>query len=157
MNSGMNELGPGTDEYETPKWYFDGLDTEFGFTMDGAARATPTTVLVGKDRVPLELSRPNALCLKYSTKEAQLPWGGERVFCNPPYSAIEEILQNAIYGMPRLAVFLLPVRTDNDWFPMLHKSRISCELRFLRKRIRFCLNGHPADSPRFSSLLAIIR
>jgi len=112
------------------------LDAEFAFTLDGAAKET------------------NAKCGRYSTVEKPIPWIGERVFCNPPYSNIESFVRLAFDA--ELAVLLLPVRTDSDWFRVLTESQ-GVELRWLRKRVRFLQCGEPMDSPRFPSLVAIVK
>jgi len=140
MNRGMIAAGPGLDEYETPKWLFDALDAEFAFTHDGAASET------------------NTRCRSYSdaSHTIGLHWADQAVFCNPPYSNIEPFVTAALARKAQLSVLLLPVRTDSDWFHRLvHAPRV--ELRWLRKRIRFCLDGKSQDSPRFTSFLAIVR
>lgn len=134
----MNATGPSNDEYETPPWLFKALDTEFGFTFDGAA------------------SEANALIPHYATVESELlDWSGERVFVNPPYSNIDLFVRRALY-MDGFAVLLLPSRTGTEWFQRLKESP-RVELRFLRKRIRFYLNGKEEASPRFDSIIAIVR
>lgn len=57
-------------DWETPTDLFAKLDDEFGFTLDAAASAS------------------NHKCAKYYTAEDSAfdhEWGGETVFCNPPY------------------------------------------------------------------------
>ena len=59
-----------TDLWETPQSFYDELDKEFQFTLDPCA--TPE----------------NAKCEMFFTKEMNgltQNWGGNRVFCNPPY------------------------------------------------------------------------
>lgn len=159
MNDGMMTAGPSNDEYETPPWLWRALDTEFVFTLDGAARLDPTTVLVGKERRELRLERPNALCTKASTKEEPLLWNGERVFCNPPYSNIDPFVHRALCGQATLCVLVLPTTTDNCWFEYLRwaRDRGRVEFRYFRRRIRFCLDGKETESPRFTSLIAVVR
>ena len=135
MNTGMNRAGPESDEWETPPWLYQALDSEFSFTMDGAATAGNT-----KHR-------------RYSSVDALLAWDNERVFCNPPYSAIEPFVRMAYSA--EIAILLLPVRTDNDWFKLLVYR--NAELRWLRKRVAFLMNGVVSASPRFTSLIAIIK
>lgn len=132
----MNAPGPSNDEYETPEWLFKALDTEFGFTLDGAA------------------TKENAK-LPHWRGEGMIPgWRGERVFCNPPYSSIVQFVDSAFTA--ELAVLVLPNRTDTAWFQRLaNNPRV--ELRFFRKRVRFWLNGKETDAPRFGTILAIIR
>lgn len=144
MNRGMMVPGAGNDEYETPPWFYRGLDTEFAFDLDPAATAA------------------NAKCARFYDKEhngLERPWIARAVFVNPPYSNVEAwvhkaILASSVEPWPTV-VMLLPVRTDNDWFRRLIDW--SSEVRWLRKRIRFELEGKPADSPRFASMIVILR
>ena len=56
-----------TDQWETPKDFYDNLNSEFGFTLDPCA------------------DENNHKCKKYFTKEndgLSQCWNGERVFCN---------------------------------------------------------------------------
>jgi phage N-6-adenine-methyltransferase len=131
----MNKKTPLSDEWETPQWLFDALDSEFGFTLDGAANES------------------NAKCKAFCCEGKPLNWAGERVFCNPPYSMILPFLQHA--PETEVAVFVLPVRTDTRWFQFL--QTLNCELRFFRKRVAFLQKGVEEGSPRFASLIAIVR
>ena len=57
-------------EWATPQELFDKLNDEFHFTLDPCALPS------------------NAKCAKYYTPEEDgliQDWGGETVFCNPPY------------------------------------------------------------------------
>jgi len=140
MNSGMAADGPGSDEWETPDWLFRALDTEFGFTLDPCA------------------TKENAKCKLHFTKTfsgLDCMWGhGSRAFINPPYSEIGAWVYKALDAQPQIAVMLLPVRTDNNWFEAIQQN---AQIRFYRKRIKFLENGKEMGSPRFPSMLAIIR
>lgn len=60
--------------WETPQKLFDELDAEFHFTLDAAA------------------SDENHKCTRYFTQKEdglRQNWGGETVFCNPPYGSKE--------------------------------------------------------------------
>jgi phage N-6-adenine-methyltransferase len=139
MNDGLNRIGPNNDEYETPEWLFKALDSEFGFTFDAAA------------------NEKNALCHEWTENlDEHLPGADEKVFCNPPYSEIEKFVDHALRSESKLWVMLLPNRTDTGWFQKLVDSHL-VTLRFFRKRVRFCLNGVEAESPRFGSIIAIVR
>lgn len=142
MNEGFNAATALSDDWETPRWLFDALNHEFGFTLDGAASAA------------------NALLPRYSSAERHLGWRGERVFCNPPYSMIDVFVETALGGCADIAVLLLPVRTDTAWWQRLMDARDrgrDVTIRWFRKRIRFCLNGTPEGSPRFASVVVIVR
>ena len=143
MNEGFNKSTSQSDEWQTPQWLFDSLDSEFGFTFDGAA------------------TKENALCRKYATKHdttnMDADWSDERVFCNPPYSDIETFVHRALWSSApkaELVVLLLPVRTDSNWHRWLVESK--AELRYYRKRISFLQDGQPMKSPRFSTLVAVV-
>ena len=61
-------------DWETPQSLFDKLHEHFHFTLDAAA------------------SDSNHKLPRYYTKETDglaQDWGGERVFCNPPYGNVE--------------------------------------------------------------------
>ena len=65
----------GKNDWETPQDLFDELDAEFHFTLDPCA------------------TNQTAKCKKYYTeKENGLlqDWTGETVFCNPPYSDVQQ-------------------------------------------------------------------
>ena len=129
-----------SDEYETPAEIYEGLDAEFGFTLDPCATAE------------------NAKCMTYFTKEddgLSKSWGGHRVFCNPPYSQIKEWVRKSYWESLKpgtIVVLLIPARTDTKYFHdyIYHRS----EIRFLRGRIRF--NGLKDKAP-FPSMAVIFR
>ena len=128
MNTGMNKPTPQSDHWETPKWLYRALDTEFGFTFD------PCPLHADFDGLTED-------------------WRGERLFINPPYSDIEPWVAKAFSS--EIAVILLPVRTGSHWFQMLRERDV--EIRFLRKRIAFLQNGKEMKGPRFESMIAVVR
>ena len=142
MNEGLNAEGPGNDDYETPAWLAEALNTEFGFTLDAAASHTNAIA---------------KMCFTKETNGLEQPWGKHMVFVNPPYSEIEEWVDKALFerGRGRIIVLLLPSRTGTGWFQRLLNER--AEFRFFRKRIKFCLNRVAEASPRFDSILVILR
>lgn len=139
-NAGMNAKGPNSDEWRTPEWLFKALDTEFGFTFDAAAQ------------------EGNALCKGWTNDiEAAEKVGmlkDQIIFCNPPYTKIPLFVR--ILGRAKAtSVLLLPARTGTGWFLTLWGM---ATLRFFRKRVEFLLpDGTPSGSPRFDSLVAIVR
>ena len=143
MNSGMNVQGPGNDEFETPPWLVKALDTEFGFTFDAAAQENNKLFEKWSNNVEVSFAAGEFL--------------GERVFCNPPYSIIDIFIKPALESQAAVWVFLVPSRTGTGWFQKLWDHRDRIEFRFLRKRIAFCINGEAAGSPRFDSVIAIVR
>jgi site-specific DNA-methyltransferase (adenine-specific) len=141
------------DEWETPKPLFELLDSEFGFELDAAA------------------SHKNHLCNAYYTKEnsalEQDCWrhylGREEpinsVWLNPPYSRglISEFVKKAYEEAKNcgiLVVCLLPADTSTIyWHEYCSKAY---EIRFLKGRVKFLLDGIKADnSPPFPSAVVV--
>ncbi len=140
----MNKLdalfSSNSDEYSTPMWIYEKLDSEFRFTLDPCA------------------TEENHKCEKYFTKTQDglaQPWKQERVFCNPPYSEIGEWVKKA-YKETRhkntLVCMLIPSRTDTKWFHdyILHRA----EIRFVKGRLKF---GDGGGSAPFPSMVVIFR
>ena len=130
-----------SDEWATPQYLFDELNAEFNFTLDVAA------------------TDENHKCDKYYTQETDglsKNWGGQRVFCNPPYSQIAKWVAKAYYEGRKdntIVVLLIPARTDTRYFHnyILHRS----EIRFVKGRIQF--DGKTKDNAPFPSMIVIFR
>ena len=129
-----------TDEWATPSKTFQELDAEFHFTLDPCASAE------------------NHKCARYFTKEQDglaQDWGGQIVFCNPPYGrAIAAWVRKCAEESRKpgtQVVALIPARTDTAYFHdyIYHKAR---EIRFLRGRLHF--NDAPNAAP-FPSMIVI--
>lgn len=128
-------------EWETPQEFFDRLDREFHFTLDPCATAE------------------TAKCEKFYTKETDglaQNWGGETVFCNPPYGrAIKDWVKKS-YDESRkkntLVVMLIPARTDTKYFHEYIYGK--AEIRFVRGRLKF---GGSENSAPFPSMVVIYR
>lgn len=124
-------------EWATPKWLFDELNLEFGFTIDVCA------------------SEDNAKCDRYfSIKDNGLEqsWKNERVWMNPPYgSEITAWIKKAHYQQhkAKLIVALLPAKTSTKWFHAYIYNKT--ELRFLEGRLKFSNSG----SAPFGSMIVI--
>ena len=142
------------DEWETPPDLFAALDKEFHFALD--ACALPET----------------AKCPRYFTPEddgLSRPWaeiaGGGAIFCNPPYSrrtkdkpGQEDWIKKAAEEGSKpgaVVVMLLPARTDTAAFHgyIYHRA----EIRFIKGRVRFRINGKPATAAPFPSMIVIFR
>lgn len=127
-------------EWATPKKFFDNLNQEFAFTLDPCS------------------THENAKCDKHYTKDddgLSKSWGGEIVFCNPPYGKeIKHWVKKAYEENQRgtLVVMLLPARTDTLWFHeyIYHKA----EIRFIKGRLKF---NDGLQSAPFPSMLVIFR
>jgi phage N-6-adenine-methyltransferase len=134
------------DDRRTPGSVFDPLHAEHRFTLDAAASAE------------------NAKLPRFYTRESDglaQPWTGERVWCNPPYSAIEPWVVKAwreMRGGCELVAMLLPAnRAEQGWWqshvePHRERTRDGIRLttRFLPGRIRFGRPGweKPAKGDR---------
>lgn len=115
--------GKRTQNWATPPEFFAGLDADYGFTMDGACEPG------------------NGLVSKASTADSPLPWRGERVFCNPPWSNIRPFVELAVSA--DLAVLLVPARTNARWF---HRAlELGARVEFFKPKIKFV--GAPYTSP----------
>lgn len=131
----------------TPPDFFDALDAEFHFTLDPAATAK------------------SAKCVKYFTPDddgLKQSWGGEIVFCNPPYGrAIGDWVKKGCEESQKphtVVVMLIPARTDTSYFHdyILHGK--ADELRFIRGRLKFTdEDGNVKDAAPFPSVVVVWR
>ena len=136
LNHGL--FTSGTDEWETPREFFDAVDGVFHFSLDVCA------------------SSANAKCGRYFTKADDAltrTWSGV-CWMNPPYGREISLWVRKAYesGLKAgtVVVCLLPARTDTKWwhdYVIAHASLI----RFIRGRLRFSGRG-PAPFP--SALVA---
>lgn len=133
-----------SDEWETPSAMFEKLNEEFHFTLDPCATSE------------------NRKCSKYYTLTEdglKQNWGGQIVFCNPPYSKIGTWVKKAYEESIKpgtIVVLLIPARTDTRWFHdyIQHRS----EIRFIKGRLRFRFSGSDANAPApFPSMVVIFR
>lgn len=128
-----------TAEWPTPQSFYDGLNAEFGFTLDPCC--TPQS----------------AKCATYFTADddgLSRPWAPHRVFMNPPYGKsigqwMRKAFNESIAGA--LVVCLIPARTDTAWW---HDYAAKGEIRFVRGRLKF--GGHKNSAP-FPSAVVIFR
>lgn len=135
MTSGMTSSN--TDEWATPQALFDKLNETFHFTLDPCA--TPE----------------NAKCAKFYTKEQdglKQDWGGEIIWCNPPYGReIGKWVQKCAEHRG-VAVMLIPARTDTKWWHQHIANNLSADVRFIRGRLKF---GNAKNSAPFPSAIVI--
>lgn len=126
-------------EWATPQGFYDKLNSEFHFTLDPCANET------------------NAKCAKYYTRiedGLKQDWGGEIVFCNPPYGRelgkwVRKCRMESWKPNTKV-VMLIPARTDTRWF---HEHIYNkAEIRFLKGRLKF---GNSKASAPFPSMLVI--
>ena len=129
----------GVDDRATPPELFGPLNDRYGFTIDAAA------------------APHNAQLPRFWTKDdnglAQ-SWAGERVWCNPPFSALEAWVRKAWAERDdtSLIVMLLPAnRTEQPWWhtyvePFRDRDEWDLRCEFLPGRPRFLLA--PGIKPR---------
>lgn len=121
LNRGL--FSSASDRWATPAALYDALHREFRFTMDPC---------------PLD-GEGDGLSPLFCQ------WGGQRVFCNPPYGpGIGDWLRRAREA--ELAVYLIPARTDTRWFHELVLP-LASEVRFIKGRLRFGGQENPAPFP----------
>jgi phage N-6-adenine-methyltransferase len=127
-----------THEWSTPQATFDGLNAEFGFTLDVAS------------------THENAKCDSHYTKAddgLSQPWQGV-VWCNPPYGReIALWCQKAVEARRQgtTVVMLVPARTDTRWW---HEYISGNEVRFIRGRLKF---GGAKNNAPFPSAVVVFR
>jgi hypothetical protein len=119
-----------SDHWYTPESVYKALDDEFKFTFDPCP-------------------------LQSTVDGSKIEWNG-RVYCNPPYSKIDEFLKRGLYhlanGECELLVYLIPSRTDTKWF---HEYCLKAEeIRFIKGRLKF---GGSKNSAPFPSMLVIFK
>lgn len=130
-----------SEEWPTPRQFFEALNSEFHFSLDPCA--TPR----------------NAKCRRYFTKAQDgllQDWGDHTVFCNPPYGRCMRDWARKCYlsSLQGATVVLLAhARTDTRWFHDWVYGR-AAELRFIRGRLKF---GDGEQSAPFPSLVAVFR
>ena len=128
---------------ETPQWFFNKLDREFGFTLDAAADET------------------NAKCTFFfseNTDALSITWGeNEIVWLNPPYGRgrktedwVAKAYEESTKGTT--VVMLLPASTDTYWW---HNYALKyAEIRFVNGRLKF--DGLPGPG-WFANVVLIFR
>ena len=129
-----------TDLWATPQAFFDQLNAEFHFTLDPCA------------------NDDNHKCAKYYTEQQDglaQDWGGQIVFCNPPYGRAIGAWVKKCYEESRkpdtLVVMLIPARTDTKYFHNFIYQR--SEIRFVKGRVKF---DGKTNAP-FPSMIVVFR
>ena len=132
-------------DWETPQDLFNKLHDEFHFTLDAAA------------------SEHNHKLPRYYTESENglaQAWGGERVFCNPPYGSKEtglwtEKCWKEAQKPNTLVVLLIPARTDRKSFHDFIYNKPNVTIRFLRGRLQFEDKGQKIGTAPFPSMICI--
>lgn len=132
-------------DWETPKELFDKLNKEFCFTVDAAALPT------------------NAKCPRFwspAEDGLQQNWGGEKVFCNPPYGRdCWRWIQKGCMESEKpdtVVVMLIAARTSNsEWHDYIFSH--AKEVRFIRGRLKFGTQNRTASSAPFPSAVVVFQ
>lgn len=129
--------------WETPEWLFKELDKEFGFTLDPCCEVS------------------TAKCYNFYTVDDNglcQDWGGHIVFCNPPYGKhLRKWIVKSYLESKKDAtkvVMLIPSRTDTTYFHDIILP-YAADIRFLRGRVKFLINGKEGDSAPFGSMVVV--
>lgn len=148
-----------SDEWSTPRAFWEALDREFQFTWDAAASfdnnmlgwISPHSYYGPDQRAP---EYRDALTCMWQDKA----WG--TVWCNPPYSMCKEFVKKASEqaALGSKIVMLIPARTDTRYFHQYvwdettNAPRPNVALRFIKGRLKF---GNSTNSAPFPSMLVI--
>ena len=125
-----------TDMWSTPQSFYDELNKEFHFNLDPCS------------------THENAKCEKHFTIEddgLKQDWGGNTVFCNPPYGRVLKDWVQKCYEESlkpdTTVVMLIPARTDTIYFHE-YIYHVAKEIRLLKGRLKFgeCKNSAPFPS-----------
>lgn len=133
-------MSSNSNEWATPKLFFEKLNKKYNFTLDPCC------------------TKENHKCKTYFTKEDDgliQNWGKHRVFCNPPYGReITKWVEKAYNENKKgtFIVMLLPARTDTKWFHnYIYKKH---KIEFIKGRLKFNDGKQPAPFP---SMLIIMK
>jgi site-specific DNA-methyltransferase (adenine-specific) len=125
-------LSSQTEEWATPQDLFDKLDACFHFTLDPCA------------------TDENHKAPKYFTRAQdglKQDWGGEVIWCNPPYGReiggwIKKCAEHR-----GVAVMLIPARTDTRWWHDFIDENPNASVHFIKGRLKFGGAKNPAPFP----------
>jgi len=124
----------GNNNYATPEYLYQALHMEFDFNLDPCPLNAVFNPEVDVDGLKLD-------------------WTDKRVFVNPPWSSITPWVQKGLNSKAQVVVYVVPARTDTQWFCDLKYS--GAELRLFRKRVHFIREGVSAN-PTDGTLVAIV-
>jgi len=163
MNTGVM-FSRATDEWTTPRDFFEQLDREFCFEMDVCAKDEATAMML-----PCITPEQDALAVDWyeafhgaAAAEARA-CGVQPPICfmNPPYSKCREFMAKAkaesLNGCT--VVCLVPARTDTRWWHewVYYGDGMwwpGVEVRFVKGRLKF---GGSSNSAPFPSVVIIFR
>ena len=125
-------LSSQTEEWATPQDLFDQLDACFHFTLDPCA------------------TDENHKAPKYFTRAQdglKQDWGGEVIWCNPPYGREIGGWIKKCAEHQGVAVMLIPARTDTRWWHDYIDKNSNASVHFIKGRLKFGGAKNPAPFP----------
>lgn len=130
-------------EYETPVEFFNTLDSEFHFTVDVCALPHNAKCKIFYTPVDDGLSRD---------------WSAEICFCNPPYDrSISLWIKKAYESSQKGGTIVCLIQSKSTDTVMWHEYIMkSSEIRFVKDRLHFCINGKTGRA-NFASAVVIYR
>ena len=145
LNKGM--MSSNKDSWETPQDFFDKLNNKYHFSFDLAA---------SDDNHKVDYY--------YTTKDDSLskPWHkiAGNLWLNPPYGRkindwVKKAYEESLIKNRGAIVLLIPARTDTSyWHDYIFGK---AEIKFLRGRLKFEVNGKSKDAAPFPSALVIYK
>lgn len=133
LTSGL--MSSATDEWATPQDLYDRLDACFHFTLDVCA------------------TDENHKAPKWYTREQdglKQDWGGEVIWCNPPYGRTIGQWIERCAKHKGVAVMLIPARTDTRWWHEFIANNPNASIHFIKGRLKF---GNAKNSAPFPSAI----
>lgn len=159
MTKGMGSTGDG--DWMTPEWMMDLLEREFGnFDLDPCGQIDSPSYFKCKHSYLLHDAVSEHEEERHSVKDGlKADWTG-KVYVNPPYGrGMDDWFKKAIHecesGNCELAVFLVPARSDTEWWH--NYAMKSYEVCFLNGRVPFVHKVKKSTSPAFPSVLISFR
>lgn len=144
FNQGV-ALSSKKDDWETPQVLFDELNNKYHFTWDLAA--TALNYKVSNYFTPAE----DSLKQDWSKLSGNL-------FLNPPYGRdlkfwVKKAYESQCGRNGGVIVLIIPARTDTSYWHdfIFHKA----EIKFLRGRLKFEVNGKALNSAPFGSAIVV--
>lgn len=147
-----------SDEWLTPLDLFERLNAKWNFTLDpcatpqGVLPFMPINLIYQTGFNPKQIAQGSSRFFALSGLEFN--WANQRVFCNPPYSAISDWVAKAhSHRHDAVTVMLIPSRTDTKyWHQYIQNDALRVE--FLPGRLKFRRpDGGKSTSAPFPSCL----
>lgn len=152
-SSSRAHLSSKSDNWPTPRDFFDALHAEFGFVVDVCASATnrKADAYYGLDHA--DATRRDGLAGDWAVDAARLQGP---IWMNPPYGrpiASWMAKAHASAQAGATVVTLVPVRADAGWWHE-HVLATGAEVRYIRGRLTF---GDAVNTAAFASAVVIYR